>query len=72
MTGNREAPAATAQMMIRKPIEIVFESLIEPGITSRFWFSKGSGRSNGWKANSLGLGNVRTSHGSRCQSVRNK
>ena len=44
MSVNIEAPMATAQMMIRKPIETVFESLIEPGITSRFWFSKGSGR----------------------------
>ena len=44
MTGNVEDPVATAQMMIRKPIEIVFESLIEPAITTRFWFSKSSGR----------------------------
>ena len=44
MTGNIQEPVATAQMLIRKPIETVFESLIEPAITTRFWFSKGSGR----------------------------
>jgi len=44
MTGNIQEPVATAQMMIRKPIETVFESLVEPAITTRFWFSKSSGR----------------------------
>jgi uncharacterized protein YndB with AHSA1/START domain len=44
MTGNIQEPVATAQMLIRKPIETVFESLIEPAITTRFWFSKSSGR----------------------------
>lgn len=43
MTRSIEGPVATAQMMIRQPIERVFESLIEPSITSRFWFSKSSG-----------------------------
>lgn len=36
MTRSIEGPVATAQMMIRQPIERVFESLIEPSITSRF------------------------------------
>lgn len=31
-------------MLIRKPVAQVFEALIDPAITSRFWFSKGSGR----------------------------
>jgi uncharacterized protein YndB with AHSA1/START domain len=44
MNGNVEEPVATAQMLIRKPIETVFEALIEPSITTRFWFSKSSGR----------------------------
>lgn len=37
-------PEAKSQMLIRKPVEMVFTSLIDPAITSRFWFSKSSGR----------------------------
>lgn len=44
MTDTFQAPAATAQMLIRKPVAQVFEALVDPAITSRFWFSKGSGR----------------------------
>ena len=44
MTNTPLAPVATAQMLIRKPVAQVFEALVDPAITSRFWFSKGSGR----------------------------
>ena len=44
MTDTLQAPVAMAQMLIRKPVAQVFEALIDPAITSRFWFSKGSGR----------------------------
>ena len=44
MTDTLQAPVAKAQMLIRKPVAQVFEALIDPAITSRFWFSKGSGR----------------------------
>ncbi len=37
-------PVAYAQMMIRKPVQDVFEALVDPAITSHFWFTKGSGR----------------------------
>jgi uncharacterized protein YndB with AHSA1/START domain len=35
---------AKTQMMIRRPIDEVFEALIDPRIASRYWFSKGSAR----------------------------
>ncbi|HEX6043495.1 MAG TPA: SRPBCC family protein [Pyrinomonadaceae bacterium] len=38
------APAAKAEMLIRKPVGEVFEAFVDPAITSRFWFTKGSGR----------------------------
>ena len=44
MTNKIEAPIAKAQLLIRKPVAEVFEALIDPAITSRFWFSKGSDR----------------------------
>jgi uncharacterized protein YndB with AHSA1/START domain len=33
-----------AQMLIRKPVDEVFEAFIDPEITRNFWFTNGSGR----------------------------
>lgn len=35
---------ARAEMLIRKPVAEVFEAFINPAITTRFWFTKSSGR----------------------------
>jgi uncharacterized protein YndB with AHSA1/START domain len=35
---------AKAEMLIRKPVSEVFEAFINPEITSKFWFTKGSGK----------------------------
>lgn len=32
------------QMLIRKPVEEVFEAFIDPKITTQFWFTKSSGK----------------------------
>lgn len=37
-------PVAKAGMLIRRPVAEVFEAFADPAITSKFWFSKGSGR----------------------------
>ena len=37
-------PVAKAAMLIRKPVAEVFEAFIDPAITSRFWFTKSTGR----------------------------
>jgi uncharacterized protein YndB with AHSA1/START domain len=39
-----QRPAAKSQMLIRRPAKEVFEALVDPAITSRFWFSRSSGR----------------------------
>lgn len=39
-----EAPVAHTAMLIRRPVSEVFEAIIDPKITSHFWFSKGSDR----------------------------
>ena len=44
MTETSEGPVAKAQMLIRRPVAEVFEAFIDPNVTSRFWFSKSSGR----------------------------
>jgi len=38
------APAVKAEMLIRKPAEEVFEAMVNPEITTKFWFTKSSGR----------------------------
>lgn len=42
-------PIAKAEMLIRKPVAEVFEAFVNPAITSRFWFTKGSDRLEGGK-----------------------
>lgn len=37
-------PTMKTGMLIRKPVADVFEAFINPDITTRFWFTKGSGR----------------------------
>jgi uncharacterized protein YndB with AHSA1/START domain len=37
-------PVAKCELLIRAPIAQVFEAFVDPAITSRFWFSKGSAR----------------------------
>jgi uncharacterized protein YndB with AHSA1/START domain len=37
-------PVAKVEMLIRKPVAEVFEAFINPEITTKFWFTKSSGR----------------------------
>ena len=39
-----KAPVAKAEMLVRKPVAEVFEAFIDPAITTRFWFTKSTGR----------------------------
>jgi uncharacterized protein YndB with AHSA1/START domain len=39
---TEQVPVAKSEMLIRKPAEDVFEALVNPKITSKFWFTKGS------------------------------
>lgn len=41
---NTQKPEAKTQLMVRKPAADVFEALVNPEITSKFWFTKSSGR----------------------------
>lgn len=40
----KEAPTAEAGMLIRRPVAEVFEAIVEPGVTTKFWFTHSSGR----------------------------
>lgn len=37
-------PIAKAEMLIRRPVAEVFEAFVDPAITAKSWFTKGSGR----------------------------
>lgn len=41
---NQRSVKAKAEMLIRKPVAEVFEAFIDPEMTSKFWFTRGSGR----------------------------
>ncbi|MEM9548318.1 MAG: SRPBCC family protein [Bacteroidota bacterium] len=40
---THQGPTVECQMMIRKPVSEVFQALIDPNITTKFWFTKSSG-----------------------------
>ena len=37
-------PVVRSELLIRAPVEKVFEAFIDPDITARFWFSRGTAR----------------------------
>lgn len=37
-------PTVETQMMIRKPVATVFQAFIDPAVTTKFWFTKSSGK----------------------------
>ncbi len=41
---EQRPPVVTTQMLIRKPASEVFAAFVDPSITTRFWFTKSSGR----------------------------
>lgn len=41
---HQSAPIVKSQMLIRKPAPEVFEAFVDPAITTKFWFTKSSGR----------------------------
>lgn len=44
MTTTEEVSISKVEMLIRKPVEEVFDAFIDPSITTKFWFTKSSGR----------------------------
>lgn len=39
-----QTPVAKTGMLIRRPVAEVFEAFIDPAVTTKFWFTKSSGR----------------------------
>ena len=40
----KQAPTAEAAMLIRRPVAEVFEAIVDPAVTTKFWFTHSSGR----------------------------
>jgi len=40
MTITNEVSSAKVEMLIRKPLDEVFEAFVDPTITTKFWFTK--------------------------------
>jgi uncharacterized protein YndB with AHSA1/START domain len=40
----KQPPVAKTGMLVRKPVAEVFAAFIDPEVTTRFWFTKSSGR----------------------------
>jgi len=40
----KQVPITKTGMLIRRPVADVFEAFVNPDITTKFWFTKGSGR----------------------------
>jgi len=41
---SSKTPTVGTAMLIRKPVAVVFEAFVEPKVTTKFWFTKSSGR----------------------------
>ena len=41
---SSKMPQAQTEMLIRKPVAEVFDAFVDPAVTTRFWFTKSSGR----------------------------
>lgn len=39
-----QSPNVEVQMLVRRPVEVVFNAFIDPAVTCHFWFTKGSGK----------------------------
>lgn len=44
MAELNQPPVVKTEMLIHRPVEEVFEAFINPEITTKFWFTKSSGR----------------------------
>lgn len=44
MASSNQEPVVKAEMLIRRPVEEVFEAFADPAVTTKFWFTKSSGR----------------------------
>jgi uncharacterized protein YndB with AHSA1/START domain len=39
-----KSPVAKVEMLIRRPVPAVFAAFVDPAVTTRFWFTKSTGR----------------------------
>jgi uncharacterized protein YndB with AHSA1/START domain len=67
-----EVPVAKSEMLIRKPVVEVFEAFVNPEITTRFWFTKSTGRVEAGKRLTWRRGDVRYLSSGECKRGRSR
>lgn len=40
----KETPVVKAEMLVRRAVDVVYEAFVDPAVTTKFWFTKSSGR----------------------------
>ncbi|MCB2044403.1 MAG: SRPBCC domain-containing protein, partial [Rhodoferax sp.] len=60
---HEETVSIQAQMLVRRPVAAVFEAIVDPAITTRFWFTRSTGRLEQnaqvrWDWDMFGVGDV--------------
>ena len=72
MTTPEEVSISKVDMLIRKPVKEVIEAFIDPSITTKFWFTKRSGRLEVGKCIRWDWGDVRSFCRTRCKRIGTK
>ncbi|WP_213528600.1 SRPBCC family protein [Paenibacillus cisolokensis] len=44
LAGDEQEPVVRTGMLIRRPVREVFDAFIDPSVTTKFWFTKSSGK----------------------------
>lgn len=44
MSAIKQSPVAKSETVIRRPVDEVFNAIIDPAVTTKFWFTKSSGK----------------------------
>jgi uncharacterized protein YndB with AHSA1/START domain len=50
----KQVPVTKTGMLIRRSVADVFEAFVNPDITTKFWFTKSSGRLEAGRFNGIG------------------
>ena len=46
MSSAKHDPVAKSEMVIRRPVGEVFNAIVDPAVTTKFWFSNQAANSN--------------------------
>jgi len=44
MSSSERGPVAKSEMVVRRPVAQVFNAIVDPAVTTKFWFTKSTGK----------------------------